>query len=107
MGKEKEYFKYLDKFENERMRLKIKTDKGKVIDIVVQYETKTGQQWKPVVRYDCAHGFFHRNIIFPSGEKEKKAIAIADLETALSYAEQDIKDRWEFYKERYIKLLKK
>ncbi len=105
--KEKEYFKYLDKFENERMRLKIKTHKGKVIDIVVQYETKIGERWKPIVRYDCAHGFFHRDIIFQSGEKEKKAIAITELETALSYAEQDVKDRWEFYKELYLKGLKK
>ena len=105
--REKEYFKYLDKFENERMRLKIRTEKGTVVDMVVQYESKVGEQWKAVVRYDCAHGFFHRDVIFPNGDKEKKAIAITDLETALSYAEQDIKDRWEFYKERYIKLFKK
>ena len=103
----KEYFKYLDKFENERLRLKIKTDRGKVVDLVVQYETKFGDDWKAVVRYDCAHGFFHRDLIFPDGEKEKKALAIADLESGLRYAEQDIKDRWEYYKERYIKLLKK
>ena len=105
--REKEYFKYLDRFENERVRLKIKTEKGNVIDIVVQYETKIQEQWNPIVRYDCAHGFFHRDIIFPSGEKEKKAIEMADLETALSYAEQEIKDRWQFYKERYCKLIKK
>jgi len=51
--------------------------------------------------------FFHKDIIFPNGDKEKKAIAITNLETALSYAEQDIKDRWEFYKEKYLKLIKK
>lgn len=28
-------------------------------------------------------------------------------EDALNYAEQDIKDRWEFYKERYFKKIKK
>ena len=105
--REKEYLKYLDRSENERLRLKIKTDKGKVIDMVVQYETKIKEQWKPVVRYDCAHGFFHRDIIYPSGDKEKKAIAIRDLETALSYAEQDIKDHWDLYKEKYIKQLRK
>lgn len=89
------------------MRLKIKTNKGTVLDIVVQYESKIKEQWKAVVRYDCAHGFFHRDIILPNGDKEKKVIAIMDFETALAYAEQDIKDRWEFYKERYLKQIKK
>ena len=43
----------------------------------------------------------------PNGEKEKNVIAISKLKDALSYAEQDIKDRWEFYKERFIKNFKK
>ena len=59
------------------------------------------------MRYDCAHGFFHRDVIFPNGNKEKHTISIIDLESALTYAEQDIKDRWDFYKERYLKLIKK
>jgi hypothetical protein len=60
----------------------------------------------PIVRYDCAHGFFHRDLLFPRGEKEKQTITITSLEDALNYAEQDIKDRWEFYKDRYLKKLK-
>lgn len=74
--KEKEYLKYLDKLDNERVRLRIKTEKGSVVDIVVQYETKIKEQWNAVVRYDCAHGFFHRDVLFPNGNKEKQAIAI-------------------------------
>ncbi len=102
--KEKEYFIYLDNFQNERMRMKIRVLKGKVVDMVVQYETKIKEQWKSIVRYDCAHGFFHRDFIFPNGDKEKKAISIIDLETALTYAEQDIKDKMGiFYKARYVK----
>ena len=34
----------------------------------------------------------------PNGEKEKQLISITSLKDALNYAEQDIKDRWEFYK---------
>lgn len=105
--KEKEYFKYLDINEEERLRLRIRIEKGKVIDIVVQYESLLKESWKQIVRYDCAHGFFHRDVISPDGSKEKQAIAIKDMETALSYAEQDLKDRWEFYREKYLKKLKK
>jgi hypothetical protein len=40
------------------------------------------------------------------GEKIKTAIEMPDLKTASTYAEQDIKDKWEFYKEKYLKKLK-
>jgi len=43
----------------------------------------------------------------PNGDKEKKSIEIDSLKNASKYAEQDLKDRWEWYKERYIKKLKK
>ena len=40
------------------------------------------------------------------GEKEKQAIDITNLEDALNYSQQDLKDRWEFYKDRYLKQIK-
>lgn len=43
----------------------------------------------------------------PYGEKEKTVIQIAQLQEAAIFAEQDIKDKWEFYKQRYLKLFKK
>lgn len=105
--KEISYQKFIDNDEQDKLRIKIRTEKGKVTDIVVQYESYLNNKWTPIVRYDCAHGFFHRDLLFPKGEKEKQTISISALEDALNYAEQDIKDRWEFYKERYIKKLKR
>ncbi len=105
--KEIAYQKFLDVAEHEKLRLRIKTNAGKVADVVVQYESFINGKWTPIVRYDCAHGFFHRDILYPKNEKEKQTINISSLEDALNYAEQDIKDRWEFYKERYLKKLKK
>jgi hypothetical protein len=60
--------------------------------------------WMPVIRYDCAHGFFHRDVLSPKGEKEKQVIAIDNLRDALSYAEQDLKDSWEWYKKIFKKV---
>ena len=100
-------FKFINKQNNERLRIRITIEKGSVSDIVVQYETLLTGKWVVLVRYDCAHGFFHRDVLNPNGSKEKKAIGIKDLEDALLYAEQDLKDRWEFYKEKYLKKKKK
>ena len=101
--KEKVFISLLDKHGNDRIRVRLTTEKGDLIDIVLQYETFIDNKWHPIVRYDCAHGFFHRDILKPNGDKEKQEIAIDNLKHASKYAEQDLKDRWEWYKERYIK----
>ena len=105
--KKKAFLKHLDSEGLERIRMKISVDKGKVVDIMVQYETSIKNKWTPVIRYDCAHGFFHRDVLSPQGDKEKQTIAIENLDHALQYAEQDIKDRWKFYKQRFTKKIKK
>jgi hypothetical protein len=73
------------------------------LNIVVQYESFLNGKWMPIIRYDCSHGFFHRDVLFLGGEKEKQLISITSLKDALNYAEQDIKDRWQFYKARFMK----
>ncbi len=103
----KEFTKKLDIDGNERIRVKLTINKGQLIDIVIQYESYINNKWREIVRYDMAHGFFHRDFISPNGEKEKLRIEIFDLKTALAYAEQDIKDKWEFYKNKYLLKIKK
>ncbi len=102
----KEFTKNISPSGEDRLRMRIETEKGKVKDIVVQYEAKFGDEWHPIVRYDCSHGFLHRDVLFPGGRKEKYPLDIPDLNTALVYAEQDIKDRWQWYRNRYKRRLK-
>jgi len=105
--KEIEFESILDKFGYDRLRVWLKVEKGELIDVVYQYETFIDEKWIPIVRYDCAHGFFHRDILKPNGDKEKREITIDNLKSASKYAEQDLKDRWEWYKERFVKKMKK
>ncbi len=106
MTSKKEFTKTLDKPGNERLRIKLIVENGKIIDLVFQYESYIYNQWREIVRYDIAHGFFHRDFIFPNGRKEKTRIEISDLKLAATFAEEDIKDKWEFYKSKYLKRLK-
>lgn len=89
------------------MRVRLKVVTGKLADVLYQYESYINDKWTAIVRYDCEHGFFHRDVLYPNGEKEKFEIAIDSLKSASQYAEHDIKDHWEFYKERYLKKMKK
>ena len=54
---------------DDRLRLRIETEKGKVVNMVVQYEAKFGEEWHPIVRYDCSHGFLHRDVMFPGARR--------------------------------------
>ena len=102
----KEFLKYLDNNRLERLRIRLKLEKGEIIELVYQYESFINEKWNAIVRYDTAHGFFHRDVIYPNGDQDKYSIEMDSLKAAASFAEQDIKDRWEFYKNRYIKKLK-
>jgi hypothetical protein len=106
MGK-KEFTKQLTPDGDDRLRVRIAIEKSKVTDVVIQYETRIKDKWHIVVRYDCAHGFFHRDLLNMRGDKIKQPISITNLNDALTYAEQDLKDRWEWYKEQYKRGVKK
>ena len=105
--KQKQYFKVLNIEGTDRLRVRLEIDKGELANIVVQYESLIENKWTAIVRYDIKHGFFHRDTMTPKGEKIKTPIDILDLNSATIYAEQDIKDKWKHYKQRYLKGLKK
>jgi len=76
--------------------------KGQIIEFSVQYETLIDRKWLPVVRYDTAHGFAHRDLINIKGQKHKTPLFITDKNDALTFAGNDIKDNWQIYKERFL-----
>jgi len=102
-----DFISYLDTLGFNRIRVRLLTENGELKDVMYQYETFIANEWVAIVRYDCAHGYFHRDVILPNGDKEKQKIEIDTLKRASQYAEQDLKDRWEWYRERFIKKLKK
>jgi len=79
----KEFTKTISQSHNDRLRIKIETEKGNVVDMVVQYEAKFDEEWHPIVRYDCSHGFLHRDVMFPGGKKEKQPLDIHPILTLL------------------------
>ena len=88
-----------------RLRFRIGTKKGHVVEFLVQLELQVDGEWKPVVRYDNAHDFPHRDVLDPEGnEIEKKDLNLGTLDEVLEYAEQDLLDRYEWYVERFLKM---
>lgn len=99
--KEKEYIVLLG--EDSRIRHYHSRMGQQIIEFMIQLEIDVNGAWKPVVRYDTAHGFAHRDIIHPQGEVDKTPVAMGDYNAALSFAELDLRSNWEMYRERFLK----
>lgn len=70
----------------------------------LQIETKINNNWYPVVRYDTAHGFAHRDLLNKKGEVvEKTPLFEQDYNDALTFAESDLKANWPSYKINFLK----
>ena len=76
-------------------------ERGKIIFFRVQYETKVKDTWHPVVRYDTTHGFAHRDLMNIEGEVKKAPLFNQDYNDTLTFAENDLKSNWIYYKRRF------
>jgi hypothetical protein len=79
--------------------------RDKIVFFRVQLETLVGTNWMPVVRYDTAHGFVHRDLLDRRGQALKTPLFNQDLNDALTFAENDLKTNWISYKERFMEEL--
>lgn len=76
---------------------------GRIVFFRLQYETKLNDEWYPVVRYDTAHGFAHRDIMNRTGRVVSKTpLFNQDYNDALTFAENDLKLNWEHYRQRFL-----
>jgi hypothetical protein len=96
-----EYLNYLGS--EDRMRVRIETERGRIIDFTIQYETVIATEFRPVVRYDLAHGYAHRDILDPGGAVVTKEAMPSHwtMRACLDYANADIRRHWRMYREAF------
>lgn len=88
------------------VRVSFVVERNQVLRFVVQLECRFNGEWEPVVRYDTAHGFAHRDVLHPSGKTNKTETAVRDYNEALTFAIHDLTDHWASYRRRYEEWLK-
>lgn len=67
----------------------------------MQYEALLEGDWRPIARYDTAHGFAHKDLIHPDGKEEKQSLYFPDYNLAFTFAIQDLKISWPWYRSAY------
>ncbi len=80
-----------------------RSEKGRVLKFTVQFETLLEGQWRPVVRYDTAHGYVHKDLIHPHQRQGKIFIVAQSFNEGLTLAEEDIRRNWMKYKAAFLK----
>lgn len=92
----------------DRLRIKFLVERGKVTKIdLMQYEAEVQGRWYPVVRYDTAHGYLHRDVMRPDGTiAEKQAIPYRELGEALTTAREELRRQWSFYRRQFEEWMK-
>ena len=91
-AKEIEFIRWLSS--EDRSRQKFTTEKGQIKRFVVQYEAHIEEKWRAIVRYDTAHGYFHRDVIYPDGSTRKTKLSIVEFTEAFTQSELEIKFNW-------------
>ena len=85
-----------------RIRHYHRTERGKVVQFLIQLEVEVQDSWKEVLRYDTAHGYAHVDRFNVKGKKKKERLGLSYNE-ALTRAERDMKQNWLIYRERFLR----
>jgi hypothetical protein len=81
--------------------------KNRVIEFRIQLEIKIKEKWYPVVRYDTAHGYAHRDTMYFGGKIDKTPLFLNNYNDALTFSEFDLKSNWQFYRKRFLEEVRK
>ena len=98
-----EYLIYLTAESTDRLRVSAQKDKGIILEFIVQYEALISDEWQPIVRYDTAHGFAHKDIMKANGEIIKQPLFFETYNLAFTFATIDLKANWNKYKDNFEK----
>ncbi len=86
---------------NARMRLWHRVERGQVKAFAVQLEVLLAGRWMPVVRYDTAHDFAHRDLYAKDGKQSKTPLGM-DFNQARTFAQHDILTNWQEYRRTFL-----
>ena len=89
-----------------RVRCRYRRSARRIVEYTVQLEILYQGDWRPVVRFDNAHGFCHRDELHPDGSQVKAPYFAGDANETFTTAIEDIQSHWESHMNRYLREIK-
>jgi len=85
-----------------RIRHYHRTERGQIVEFSLQLEIEVEETWRPVIRYDTAHGSAHIDRFTLQGKQRKEWLEVGFRE-GLTRAERDLKQNWQLYREHFLR----
>ena len=86
-----------------RLRCRYVRRGKRIVEYTVQLEIPHQGKWQPVVRFDNAHGFCHRDDIHPDGTQDKTATFVGDANETFTRAIEEVQIHWESHRNRFLR----
>jgi hypothetical protein len=86
-----------------RLRCRYRRRQKRIVQYTVQLELWYQEQWQPVVRYDNAHGFCHRDTLHADGTQEKTPVYYGSANETFTHAIQDVRSNWQAHRDRFLR----
>lgn len=105
---EREFMIYLDPEKRlNRYRHYHVWQQGNIVEFRIQYEALIEGKWRPIVRYDSAHGSSHKDTLHPNGSETKEWFTLYSNAEMLTIGQRDIMENWPTYLTRYERGMKR
>ncbi len=98
---EKDYITLLGESGLDRYRHYHRWERRHVALFRIQYEALIEGEWRPIVRYDTAHGRPHKDVMHPDGSQSKEKFPHYSNAEVLTYGQRDIRRNWRRYRRVY------
>ena len=86
-----------------RLRCRYQRRRKRIVQYTVQIEIMHNSQWFPVVRYDNAHGFCHRDTIHFNGTQDKTPVYYGDANDTFTNAIAELQADWPMHRARFLR----
>ncbi len=86
-----------------RMRCSYQRRGRRIARYIVQLEIWYTEKWVPIVRYDNAHGFCHRDTLHPNGTQDKTPVHFGETNATFTHAIQELSESWEAHRARFLR----
>ena len=67
------------------------------------FRTPGAVRWQPILRYDNAHGFCHRDTLHADGTQDKTPVYYGSANQTFTHAIQDVRANWRAHRDRFLR----
>ncbi len=103
-GRQEREFEFELEAPDDWLRLRIITQRGRLVGFLVQYETTIDDERVEIARYDGAHGRPHQDILDRRGNVLQKVWLDAfPPKEVIRVGEADLRANWRSYKRNFLR----